>query len=61
MVHEEAQKSIGYLPPRIGWMLIENWLSDPATPGVGNVDVRLIRNIPELFVTEASESFRHEE
>jgi hypothetical protein len=42
-------------------MLTENWLSELATPGVGDVDVRLIQNIPELCVTEESESFYHHE
>jgi hypothetical protein len=36
-------------------------LVDSATPEVGEVDVRRIRDIPKLFVTAASEFFRHQE
>jgi hypothetical protein len=61
LVHDEAQRSIGYLPPKISRILTENLLSDPATPRVGDVDVRRIRDIAELFMTAASESFPHEE
>jgi hypothetical protein len=42
-------------------MLTENWLSNPGTAGIGDVDVRLIRDIPELFMTAASEFFGHRE
>jgi hypothetical protein len=61
LVNDEAQRPIGYLLPKIGQIFTENWLSDPATLGLGNVNISLIGDLTELFVTTASESFCHQE
>jgi hypothetical protein len=61
LVHDETQRFIGYLPPKMSRILIENWLSGAAAPGVGDIDVKLICGISELFATVVSESFRHRE
>jgi hypothetical protein len=60
-VHDKAQTSVGYLPLKIDQIFTENWLSDPATPGVGDIDVRLILEVHKLCVTAVNKSINHQE